>query len=176
LSIGNTLVLGIGNRLLADEGVGVHAVELLAREHPGLSGVSCVDGGTLSFTLAETIAAHDNLIVIDAARFGGPAGAVRCFEGDELSTYLKGTRKSAHELGLVDVLNIARLSDSLPRRLALVGVEPADLGWGEHPSEPVVRALPGVVREVLEILARWAAGSDAGDDRSQEPDPERRLV
>ena len=76
LSIGNTLVLGIGNRLLADEGVGVHAVELLASEHPDLPGISCIDGGTLSFTLADTIAAHDNLIVVDAARFGGAPGMV----------------------------------------------------------------------------------------------------
>lgn len=161
MSIGNTLVLGIGNRLLSDEGVGVHAVELLAREHPDLADITCVDGGTLSFTLAEAIATHDNLIVVDAARFGGPPGAVRCFEGGAMSVYLSGTRKSAHEVGLVDLLDIARLSDTLPRRLALVGVEPGELGWGERPSGPVSLALPGVVREVLLILGRWAGESDA---------------
>lgn len=156
MSIGNTLVLGIGNRLLSDEGVGIHAVERLAREHPSLAGITCVDGGTLSFTLADTIASHENLIVIDAARFGGAPGAVRCFEGGAMSAYLKGARKSAHEVGLIDLLDIALLSETLPRRLALIGVEPADLGWGECPSDPVNRALPAVVREVLGILGRWA--------------------
>ena len=66
--------------------------------------------------------------------------------------------------------------------MALVGVEPGDLGWGEHPSEPVVQALPSVVQQVLQILARWVAESDAGsaspaaDDRGQEPDANRGLM
>jgi hydrogenase maturation protease len=169
LSIGNTLVLGIGNRLLTDEGAGIHALELLAREHRDSTGITYLDGGTLSFTLAEPIAAHENLIVIDAARFGGVPGAVRCFEGFEMTTYLKGTRKSAHEVGLVDLLDIARLSETLPRRMALVGIEPAELGWGERPSEPVGRALPDVARTVRGIVARWTRNGSGHGSQALDP-------
>jgi len=151
----HTLILGIGNNLLSDEGVGIHALALLMHEHPDLEGVTCLDGGTLSFTLAEPIADHDNLIVIDAARFDGQAGQIRCFEGPAMDRYLRGTRRSAHEVGLVDLLDIARLSDTLPSQRALVGVEPKTLTWGERPSEPVQEALPRVVEAVLAILERW---------------------
>jgi hydrogenase maturation protease len=161
LSNPKTLILGIGNSLLSDEGVGIHAVDILANDHRSRADVTCLDGGTLSFTLAGPIAEHGNLIVIDAARFGGAPGAVRCFEGEEMDRYLKGTRKSAHEVGLIDLLDVARLSDTLPARRALIGVEPERLGWGDSPSPSVRMALSRVVDEVGALLDRWS-----GEDRS----------
>jgi len=88
-----TLILGIGNNLLTDEGVGVHVVRYLEEHHGDVAGVTFLDGGTLSFTLAEPIAEHDNLIVVDAARFGEPPGTVRCLEGAEMDRYLTGNRR-----------------------------------------------------------------------------------
>lgn len=150
-----TLVLGIGNNLLTDEGLGVHAVRYLETHHPDEPGLTYLDGGTLSFTLAEPIAEHDNLIVVDAARFGEPAGTVLCLEGDEMDRYLTGNRASVHEVGLMDLFDIARLSETFPERRALVGVEPAGLDWGEHLSPAVAPSLPRVAALVLELAARW---------------------
>jgi hydrogenase maturation protease len=150
-----TLVLGIGNNLLTDEGLGVHAVRYLETHHPDEPGLTYLDGGTLSFTLAEPIAEHDNLIVVDAARFGEPAGTVRCLEGDEMDRYLTGNRASVHEVGLMDLFDIARLSDTFPVQRALVGVEPAELDWGEFLSPAVAPSLPRVAALVLELAARW---------------------
>jgi hydrogenase maturation protease len=161
LSRHHTLILGIGNTLLSDEGVGIHALGLLEQTDPRPSGVTFLDGGTLSFTLAEPIATHDRLIVIDAAQFGGKPAEIRCFEGGAMDAYLKGARRSAHEVGLVDLLDIARLSDTLPHRRALVGVQPEHLGWGEEPSPAVRRALPTVVDAVLGILGRWRAEKES---------------
>ena len=79
-----TLVLGMGNTLLTDEGVGIHVINHLAAAYPDRSDITFLDGGTLSFTLAEAVAEHRQLIVVDAAITGGAAGNIACFEGDEI--------------------------------------------------------------------------------------------
>ena len=150
-----TLILGIGNTLLSDEGVGVHVVRYLEQHHPNSPAVSFLDGGTLSFTLAEPIAEHDNLIVVDAARLGQPPGTVRCLEGAAMDRYLTGNRASVHEVGLMDLFDISRLSGTFPAHRALIGVEPAVLDWGEHPSAAVASAIPRAAQMALELAVRW---------------------
>lgn len=150
-----TLILGIGNNLLTDEGVGVHVVRYLEEHHAETEGVTFLDGGTLSFTLAEPIAEHDNLIVVDAARFGEPAGTVRCLEGDEMDRYLTGNRASVHEVGLMDLFDISRLSGTFPENRALIGIEPKSLEWGEYPSATVAPTVPQVAAMALELAQRW---------------------
>jgi len=150
-----TLILGIGNNLLTDEGIGVHVVRYLEEHHADEPDVTFLDGGTLSFTLAEPIAVHDNLIVVDAARFGEPAGTVRCLEGDEMDRYLTGNRASVHEVGLMDLFDISRLSGTFPDNRALIGVEPESIDWGEFPSAKVAPAISPVARMALELAQRW---------------------
>jgi hydrogenase maturation protease len=163
LSRDRTLILGIGNTLLSDEGVGIRALALLQHIHPQLPDCTFLDGGTLSFTLAEPIATHGGLIVIDAAHFEGTPGEVRCLEGRQMDAYLKGAGRSAHEVGLMDLLDIARLTDTLPPRRALIGVEPMTISWGEQPSGVVRDALPAVVDAVLAILGRWQAARSVAE-------------
>ena len=150
-----TLILGIGNNLLTDEGVGVHVVRHLEQHHEAEQGVTYLDGGTLSFTLAGPIAEHDNLIVVDAARFGEPAGTVRCLEGAEMDRYLTGNRASVHEVGLMDLFDISRLSGTFPEHRALIGVEPEFIDWGEFPSAKVAPAVAQVATMALELAQRW---------------------
>ena len=151
-----TLVLGIGNTLLSDEGIGVHVIQSLARRYGGKSDAVFLDGGTLSFTLAEPIAENDNLIVVDAARLGEPAGTVRSFEDAAMDRYLTGKRHSVHEVGLSDLLDMARLSGTFPKRRALIGVEPHSLDWGEDLSPQVAPAVDEAAKRVLELLQRWS--------------------
>lgn len=150
-----TLILGIGNYLLSDEGIGVHVVRYLEEHHAATPGVTFLDGGTLSFTLAEPIASHDNLIVVDAARFGESPGTVRCLEGDQMDRYLRGNRQSVHEVGLMDLFDISRLSGTFPAHRALIGVEPSVLDWGERPSALVEPAIVPVAAMALALAARW---------------------
>jgi len=150
-----TLILGIGNNLLTDEGVGVHVVRYLEEHHGDVAGVTFLDGGTLSFTLAEPIAEHDNLIVVDAARFGEPPGTVRCLEGAEMDRYLTGNRASVHEVGLMDLFDISRLSGTFPEHRALIGIEPESLEWGEYPSARVAPTIAGVSQMALDLAQRW---------------------
>jgi hydrogenase maturation protease len=150
-----TLILGIGNNLLSDEGIGIHVVRHLDKYYAGTPGVTFLDGGTLSFTLAEPIAEHDNIIVVDAARLGEPPGTYRCLEGQDMDRYLTGNRASVHEVGLVDLFDISRLSGTFPDHRALIGVEPASLDWGDNPTPAVASAIAPVAEIALELAARW---------------------
>ena len=150
-----TLILGIGNNLLTDEGVGIHVVRHLQERHADSRDLTFLDGGTLSFTLAGPIAEHDNLIVVDATRLGGPPGTIRCFEGAEMDRYLTGNRDSVHEVGLVDLFDISRLTGTFPQRRALIGIQPKSLDWGEHPSAEVAPAVAKAAGLALVLADRW---------------------
>ncbi|PWB58994.1 MAG: peptidase M52, partial [Nitrosomonadales bacterium] len=129
------MVLGIGNTLLQDEGAGVHAMRQLQSEFADYAGIEFVDGGTLSFSLAGPIGEAECLLVIDAAELGDKPGTVRVFRDAEMDRFLGANRKrSVHEAGLLDLLAVAHLTDSLPSRRALVGIQPGVLDWGETPS------------------------------------------
>ncbi|WP_127477822.1 HyaD/HybD family hydrogenase maturation endopeptidase [Sulfurivermis fontis] len=151
-----TVVLGVGNTLLTDEGVGVHVVERLRRDHPALDAVEYLDGGTLSFTLAGPMAEADELIIIDAAELKAVPGTVTLFEEAAMDDYLgRGKRRSVHEVSLLDLLAIAHLTDSLPARRALIGIQPQELGWGDTPSPVVAAAIPRACTMALDLIRKW---------------------
>ena len=157
----NTLVLGIGNNLLSDEGVGIYTIAYLAEHYPGLPEVELMDGGTLSFTLAEPIARADGLIVVDAARLDGPPGLIRRFEDEQMDEYLKGKRGSVHEVGLADLIDMTRLTGDMPTRRCLIGIQPQSLAWGDRPTPEVEAAIPAAALMVVETVRRWS-GRGAG--------------
>jgi hydrogenase maturation protease len=156
LQINNTLILGIGNTLLSDEGVGIHMLGYLREHFPDLPGVSFLDGGTLSFTLAPWIEDADNLVVIDAAELKDSPGAVRVFEGDAMDRFAGKTKRSVHEVSLGDLLAIAHLTDALPHNRALVAIQPGNIDWGPVLSDPVTRALPEAAHQVVCLTRKWA--------------------
>lgn len=151
-----TVVLGVGNTLLTDEGVGVHVVERLRLDHSGLEDVEYLDGGTLSFTLAGPMAEADQLIIIDAAELKASPGTVTLFENEAMDDYLgRGKRRSVHEVSLLDLLAVAHLTDSLPQRRALIGIQPQELGWGDVPSAAVAAAIPAACELTLDLIRKW---------------------
>jgi hydrogenase maturation protease len=155
-----TLVLGVGNILLADEGAGVHAMHYLEDTHD-FSDTRYLDGGTLSFTLAADIAEADNLIVFDAAQLEAEPGAVRVFEDHEVDEFLKSGRRSVHEVGFADLMDIARLEGTLPKHYALIGIQPEQLGWGEAPGAAVTRAIPRAAEHAAALIEKWATTDEA---------------
>jgi hydrogenase maturation protease len=155
LKISSTLILGIGNTLLSDEGAGIHALNLLQSYHPEQSNLIYIDGGTLSFTLAPYIEDCDNLIVFDAAELNAPAGTVKTMAGENMDAFLGAARRSPHEVGLLDLFDIARLTETLPENRALIGIQPQAIEWGMSPTPPVVEALPGAVIEAVNLLVQW---------------------
>ena len=149
------LVLGIGNTLLSDEGAGIHALSLMKSTFAGHSGFTFLDGGTLSFTLAAWIEDCRNLIVFDAAELGLPAGSIKTLEGTEMDAFLGAAKRSAHEVGLMDLMDIARLTGNLPANRALIGIQPKTMGWGMQATPTVQQALPEAVNQAVTLTQKW---------------------
>lgn len=150
------LILGIGNTLLQDEGTGIHVLEALQQQYPEPEGVRYIDGGTLSFTLAGMVEDSESLIVIDAAQLKQPPGTMACFIGEEMDNFLGHGKRSVHEVGLLDLLDMARLAGRLPPRRALVAIQPEIIDWGEQPSAAVNQAIPAAVAEIIKLMERWS--------------------
>jgi hydrogenase maturation protease len=149
------LILGFGNTLLGDDGAGVQLVERLRAELPD-SAYDFVDGGTMSFSLLSHVEAVNSLLVIDAAELGEPAGTVQLFENDAMDRFLQGNRRrTVHEVGLVDLLDMARLRGCLPERRALLCIQPAFIDWSEALSPPVQSALTAASIQARDLLTRW---------------------
>jgi hydrogenase maturation protease len=151
----DTLILGIGNTLLTDEGAGIHALNLLQSEYPHIPNLTFLDGGTLSFTLATWIEDCSNLIVFDAAQLNQPTGTVKTFVDEAFDDFLGASKRSAHEVGLLDLMDIARLTGHFPKHRALIGIQPEFMSWGMQPSEPVQAALELAVSEAVKIIEQW---------------------
>ncbi len=150
-----SLVLGFGNVLLSDDGAGVQVVARL-REELGAEAADFIDAGTLSFSLLPYIETTDAMLAIDAADIEGAPGAIRLFEGADMDTFLStARRRTVHEVGLIDLLDMARLRDCLPCRRALLCLQPARIDWSEDLSAPLALALPEAVRQAAALLERW---------------------
>ena len=151
----HTLILGIGNTLLSDEGAGIHAMNRRQSAYPDLQDTIFIDGGTLSFTLAVYLQDCSNVIVLDAAELKAPPGTVRTMVGDGMDDFLGAARRSPHEVGLLDLFDIARLTDSLPANRALIGIQPKSIEWGMSPTPAVEAALAVAVEEAVKLLRHW---------------------
>lgn len=156
------LVLGIGNTLLADEGVGVVAMRELEARFGTREDMEFLDGGTLSFTLAVPISECTALLVIDAAELGAPPGTVRSFEGAEMDRFLgEDRRNSVHEVGLLDLMSVSRLTGHWPERRALIGIQPAVVDWGEALTPAIAAALPEICATASDVIERFTICPDA---------------
>lgn len=151
-----TLVLGIGNTLLTDEGIGIHVLQALEPELGGRDDVTLLDGGTLSFTLAGPIEEADALIVVDAANIKNRAGEWVLLEGEAMDAFLMSHRKaSVHEVGLTDLRAIALLAGHWPERRALVAIRPQVVDWGEVPTPAVAASIPPVCDAIVKQICAW---------------------
>lgn len=149
-----TLVLGLGNILLCDEGVGVRVVERLQELYEFPQEVQVLDGGTLALDLLPYVEDADRLLVIDALEMGAAPGVIACLEGDEVPAFLS-VKLSPHQIGLADLLAAARLRDSYPGELVLWGVQPGVISVGLELSSPVAAQVEILVDKVLTELSRW---------------------
>ncbi len=149
----SALVLGVGNVLLSDEGIGVRIVEELEHRFRFPEEVEILDGGTSGIELLRYFDGRDHLIIIDAVRAGHPPGTVMRIEGDEVPSTFE-TRITPHQLGLSDLLATAKLTDNMPANLVLFGIEPKSLETGLVFSPEVEGAVDKAVVHVAEELRR----------------------
>ena len=143
------LILGVGNLILRDEGVGVHAVrELEKRDLP--PHVEVIDGGTYLMDLLNVIQEAERIIVIDALRGGGKPGTVYRVTPDDLMAETERTL-SLHQVGLLEVLGMVRQLGGEPHAV-IIGVEPKEISWGMELTPEVEAKLPRVIDAVFEEL------------------------
>lgn len=150
----NTLVLGVGNVLLTDEGVGVHVVTRLSRLLADVPGLTVMDGGTLGLELLGPIEEAEQLIVVDCMRAGEAAGSVTVLL-DRAATEWTTGQVTAHDLGLPSIFALAGLRGWQPSRVAVVGVEPERMNTGLSLTSSVECGAQEAVATVLNILCKW---------------------
>jgi len=144
------LVLGVGNILMGDEGVGVEVVQRLS-ERPLPAGFTCLDGGTGSLQLLDPLLEAERIVLIDATADGEPVGTLKRLRPRFSRDYPR--RITAHDIGLKDLIDVFYLLGKEPDvTLYTISIEfPQEVGVGL--SEPLRAALPGIVREIHEALA-----------------------
>ncbi len=154
--MGGMLILGIGNSLLSDEGVGIRLAEALAASALP-DGARVVDGGTIGLALMPLIEDARSVLFLDAARLGGEAGAWRLFEGEAFDAFVRGGRSTPHDVGLADLVFALSLAGTLPERRALLAVQPGECGLGAALSPPVMAVMDTVLDAARTVIGRWAA-------------------
>ncbi|MEW5744656.1 MAG: HyaD/HybD family hydrogenase maturation endopeptidase [Nitrospirota bacterium] len=148
----NILVMGIGNLLLSDEGAGVRVVEEFQDRYRVPEGVEVIDGGTMGIELLHYIQNRDAVIIVDVVRTGNPPGTIIRLEGADVPA-LFNSKISPHQLGLSDLLAAAQLTDSMPRRIVLLGIEPKSMDTGLELSDEVRAGVPRLAALIVEELA-----------------------
>lgn len=142
------LVLGLGNLLCQDDGVGVAAVACLLRQYEPSEGVRVLDGGTLGLSLLPALESAETVLIVDAIRSDGPPGSFVRLEGDAVA-HAAEHRLSVHQVGVSDLIGAARWQGSLPTRLLLLGLVPASMELGVERTRLVEAAIPVLVERVL---------------------------
>lgn len=145
------LVLGVGNTLMCDDGVGVHAVRALADGYEFPANVLVVDGGVAGLRLLGDLAAADNVIIVDALKNNGMPGTIYRFSREDIQPR-RGPFVSAHEVGIAELLAAAEFTGHLPET-HIIGIEPLETETvGLELSLPLRRALPQAVAAIIERL------------------------
>ena len=145
------LVLGLGNILLQDEGVGVRVIERLKQQYEFPDDVELMDGGTAGMALYEHIIDRDRLIVVDAVKTGRPPGSLVTLADDEVPSFFQ-SKVSPHQLALSDLLAVLKLTGEQPASITVIGVEPQSLDIGLELSELIAARVDTLVNGVVEQL------------------------
>ena len=147
------VILGVGNLLLSDEGVGVHvANELVKLELP--PGVTVVEGGTDGFRLINVITEADRLIVVDAVKGGGAPGSIYRFDINEVQNCPSGFKTSVHQIGILEVINLSGLIGKTPQT-TVIGVEPKSLEISMELSPEVKAKIPRIIELIWDELKHF---------------------
>lgn len=169
----DVLVLGLGNVLLGDDGLGAAAIACLERDYRIPVGVRLEDGGTLGLALLDLIAQSRHVVLVDAVRVDAPAGALVRLDGADVMDAVRD-RLSPHQVGVADLLDAARLIDRYPETVSLLGLVPDTIELSVARSSAVDDSLrelvDAVVREVqtlgYEMVAEPAADARSGAIRN----------
>lgn len=150
------MILGVGNKLLTDEGFGVHVVEKLTDRYEFDDNVSVVDGGVLGIHLLGTMSEADELIVVDVIRNGGEPGTRYRIDHEDIPNRVRA-KNSLHQIDFLEALTLCQALDHVPRT-TIIGVEPVDIeSQGIELTPTIAEQIDPIVDRVLEELDRLGA-------------------
>ncbi len=155
-----TVVIGVGNTILSDEGVGVHAARLLESDPRVPAGVTILDGGTLGLELIPYASDARRVLILDAMNSGNAPGTLARMTGRDLLGTTAG--RSVHQLGVADLIAALFLVSSDPQEIVVLGVQPAHTDWGTTLSPEVEAALVPLVDAAVAQLHLWRESRDRG--------------
>ena len=151
-----TLVLGIGNILWADEGFGLRTVEALHAQFTFPDNVRVMDGGTQGIFLLPWVRNAKRLLIFDAVDFGDPPATLRLIRDKDVPRFMGAKKVSMHQAGFQEVLSSADLAGELPEQLALVGVQPELLDdYGGSLRDSVKAQIQPAIRLACSVLDEW---------------------
>jgi hydrogenase maturation protease len=159
------LILGLGNLLCSDDGLGVFVAQAIAATRIAPDGVKVLDGGTLGLSLLPYLEDAERAILVDAIMADEPAGTLVRLEGDDVGPAV-AARLSVHQVGVSDLIEAARWRDRIPPTLVLLGIVPLTTELGVGLSAPVLGSLPALVERVCEEAERlgFPLVKKTGDD------------
>lgn len=152
----HTMVLGVGNILLKDEGFGVHTIWELEKRRGELNlppDVEIIDGGTLGLDLLHFIENKDRLIVVDIVNAGASPGTIFRFKPQDIET-LSVKKLSFHQVTLFDVLNMAKSMGKAPRETVIIAVQPKEINWGMELTKELKKKIPEVIELVVKEVKK----------------------
>jgi hydrogenase maturation protease len=152
----DTVVVGVGNTILSDDGAGVHAARLLQGDPRVPSGVTILDGGTLGLELLPYLSDASCVLFLDAVNLGEAPGTGTRMTGTDLLNTSSGL--SVHQLGVADLIAALALASAKPQDIVVLGVQPAMTDWGTSLSPPVEASLAWMVDAALAQLRCWNGG------------------
>jgi hydrogenase maturation protease len=147
------VVLGLGNLLRRDEGLGIRALEFIEAAYTLPDQVRLIDGGTLGLDLISHVEGADYLLVLDAMLTDGPPGSLLRLAGDDVPAFF-GIRNS-HDVGLADLLALLKLRGTEPREVVVVGMQPETIELGWELTAPVEARLGDLALAAADELRRW---------------------
>jgi len=159
-----TVVIGLGNPLMGDDGLGLAALQELERGWTFDPPVEMLDGGTWGMNLLHDIERAERLLFIDAINAAAPPGAAVVVERDDLPKYF-ALKLSPHQIDLKEVLALAELRGTLPEHTVAYGLQPATIELSTELS-PVVRdGVPSLITRIIQRLERWGHQARPRADR-----------
>ncbi len=151
---GRVAILGLGNILLSDEGVGVHTINVIKERYVFFPAVDIIDGGTMGLDLLPIFQDSDRILIIDAVDLRKPVGFVAVIEGDDIPSVLNA-KLSVHHIGLSDLLFTAKLTRAAPSEVCLIGIQPKSLEAGLDMTEQIRVQLDNIISLAVKRLTAW---------------------
>jgi hydrogenase maturation protease len=148
------VVMGLGNILNRDEGLGVQAVKLLDTRIGQQTEFELLDGGVLGLNLLMIVEECSHLLILDAVNVGKPAGTVVELTKEQIPLYA-GVKLSQHQITFQEVLGLANIREKLPEHLHLIGIQPEDISVGLELSQIVSEKVPEVVSRAEKMIHQW---------------------